>query len=78
MRTLKLNEVVTVGGGEVGATGMGDNYHYTGVDPQACATAIMFWSGVGAAVGAFGGAISALGGWAVGGYFGSYAGACQH
>lgn len=30
MEILSASEMLCVAGGEVGATGMGDNYHYTG------------------------------------------------
>ena len=62
MRTLEIEEVHAVSGGEVGATGMGDNYHYTGSP------------GVGATDAAnFCGTVSGLGGFAAGSLF---TGAC--
>lgn len=34
MKTLNIAEINVVAGGEVGATGMGDDYHYTGNMPD--------------------------------------------
>lgn len=36
-------------------------------DMKDCANAILFWSGIGAAVGGYGGPLSAIGGFAIGG-----------
>ncbi len=74
MRAISINETQHVQGGEVGATGMGDNYHYAGyTDQQAtqCANTVMAWGGMGGAIGGLFGGIGGLVGMLVGGAAGA-------
>lgn len=65
------------GGGNADRAALYNNYSYTGVDPMACSTSILFWSGVGSGLGSIGGGvIGFLAGTAAGGYLGTRSTAC--
>lgn len=71
MKTLNIDETRSVAGGEVGATGMGNDTAYAGVYPNGtqCANSMLFWGGVGSGIGAINsGFIGFFAGAALGGF----------
>lgn len=70
MLELNINTVNQIYGGEVGATGMGDNRSYAGQYPDGkpCADTIMAWGGMGGVLGGVFGGLGGLAGTLGGGW----------